>query len=362
MESKQTQLRLLQVSEGIKVEIGRLTEGEVLIGRSPEPDGILVDSQAVSRNHGLFGCFGGNWFFRDLGSTNCSWLNGVAAPEGQWRIIRADSCLQVADVKILFETINTTTDSQSWQGQSNALQRKLMVFDKGDFLREFAIPEYGRVLVVGGHQANLEIRGELVDLPSLVVERRGLDITAAPIAKELPLYYNGQEIVEQVTLKDGDCLQIWDYSILFNDPPQVSSFAHTESLTQQQEEYIPFASDQPNSHWLGADQQQSDSAITNDMSGSFADDFVSAEKAPISKVFGQPLDTQYDAFDQTTTIEPDKLHAALSSFERHPSMRYNVEGVEEPEATASFEDRLIIIALIGVLLVLIGFAVWFVLL
>jgi FhaA, N-terminal domain/FHA domain len=72
--------------------------GGLRIGRAPDNDLVLHDGR-VSRHHGQLTARGGTWVYRDLGSTNGSFLNGVRVTEialGPGDVLRlGDSVLTV---------------------------------------------------------------------------------------------------------------------------------------------------------------------------------------------------------------------------------------------------------------------------
>ena len=72
--------------------------GGLRIGRAPDNDLVLRDGR-VSRHHGQLTARGGTWVYRDLGSTNGSFLNGVRVTEialGPGDVLRlGDSVLTV---------------------------------------------------------------------------------------------------------------------------------------------------------------------------------------------------------------------------------------------------------------------------
>ena len=72
----------------------------MFLGREPDAPGIALNSKAVSRNHGFFVRCRNNWFYKDLGSTNGSFVNGNQVKSGQWSLVRNGSVVQVADVAL----------------------------------------------------------------------------------------------------------------------------------------------------------------------------------------------------------------------------------------------------------------------
>ena len=69
-------ITLYQIAAGDHFELAVIEQGDITLGREPE-NGVVVDSVKVSRRHGVVIEAGSQWVYRDLGSTNGSWLNGL---------------------------------------------------------------------------------------------------------------------------------------------------------------------------------------------------------------------------------------------------------------------------------------------
>lgn len=197
--------------------IGELRTEEVIVGRDPD-HGIKVENQAISRNHGLFLPLRDHWFYRDLGSTNGSWVNGVAVPAGRGRIVRAGDTIQLATSALRLEYLDARMAESARVNEFYGSRPSLVVFQNDKFQDEFPVPEYGRALVVGGSQADLQIDGLSRDLPSLVIERRGEKICTFRVEKDYPVTLNDTALNESRFLNDGDDLRLGPYSIVLNYP------------------------------------------------------------------------------------------------------------------------------------------------
>ena len=82
-----TQLVLEEIQSSGKRDVGCLESGDVVVGREPG-EGIAIDNKAISRSHGVFTRFKNHWLYKDLGSTNGSWLNGLKLKAAYWRVVR----------------------------------------------------------------------------------------------------------------------------------------------------------------------------------------------------------------------------------------------------------------------------------
>lgn len=198
--------------------LATLEAGETVLGREPEGNGVRINSDSISREHGVIARFRNNWFYRDLGSTNGSWLNGNQVPADHWRVVRPGDVIQLATAAVRLGSEGIDGGAPTISGLSALGGRSLVVFSNGEFHEEFPIPEYGRALVIGGNQGDLTLEGDVYEFPSLVVERRGDNICAFSVAKEIPFQHNGERVAELRVLSDGDVLNIGIYEILYNDP------------------------------------------------------------------------------------------------------------------------------------------------
>lgn len=329
------------VQGGSTQEIGRLQGGEIFIGREPDGGGIALDRQAISRNHGVFTKIRTHWMYRDLGSTNGSWVNGQQARENEWKLIRPGSVIQLADVILRIESEGEGWNrSQGMGGFASLGGRSLLVF-AGDFVDEFLIPEYGRALVIGGAQADLPLPGDIFEHPSLVIERRGDKVVAFGLVKEQQIYVNGQQITELANLDDGDTVRIGNYSVLLNDPTRISVPA------------APAAGDSSIHGWNSED---------SELPGHTGEGFRQAAGASHrgAGVFGQPSEPASHELDETVALDPDELESRFGA-DLPPSMRYG-GGVFHGDAARAAEDKVILLILLALFMILMGLVAWWVLL
>ncbi len=67
-----------------------MTIGKISIGRSPS-NSVIIDNKLASRNHALIQKIRDEFFLKDMGSTNGTFLNGVKIPADKYvRIRRGD--------------------------------------------------------------------------------------------------------------------------------------------------------------------------------------------------------------------------------------------------------------------------------
>lgn len=202
---------IVNISEdGRRQELAVLEDDVVYIGREPPRGGITVDSRAVSREHAVFLRISSQWYYKDLGSSNGSWLNGAHVSAGVPYLLRANDTIQLSDIIIEF---SANADSNVEDDYPT-----LVVFSRGDFINEVAVPDIGKVLSVGGPKSDLKLDVDFEELPKLVVEKRSSFLCAYPVANSHNVLLNGQQLSQLVQLKDRDMLSVSPYTIVINIP------------------------------------------------------------------------------------------------------------------------------------------------
>jgi pSer/pThr/pTyr-binding forkhead associated (FHA) protein len=338
------QLRVGLVNQdGSEVPLGVVDSAEVFIGREPGEGGITVDNSAVSRQHGLFFCGREQWLFKDLGSTNGTWHNGLKLKNGAWRILREGDLLQLADSVLRMHEQSGAGMAPQHGGLGG---RALIVFAKGEFAKELSVPEYGRALVVGGSRADLPLDGDLAELPTLVIERRGEKICAFGLAREQKVYINDREMAELVALKDSDEIRIGQYSILFSDPA---------SIDRRVSGAVPGTPQRDPGSIAKAVEQTSKLTGVRDWGSGESEGFGSG-KAQSRMPFGQVSDTE--SLDETQAIDSRAFRQG-GNVDRHPGLRFADEEEQgSGPSLEALEDKVIVI-IGGVLVVtLLVLLVW----
>ncbi|MCB0331239.1 MAG: FHA domain-containing protein [Bdellovibrionales bacterium] len=350
--------------EGVSL-ITTLTEGETVVGREPE-HGIAIDFGAISREHGKFLRVRNHWFYQDLGSTNGSWLNGDPLAPMEWRLVRSNDYLQLADRAVRLRESDDSSAGALEMGFQRGAGRSLIVFTNGEFRDEFPIPEFGRALVVGGAQADLEIRGDLFENPGLVVERRSQGVCAYSVESQQAATINGREIAKTEELKDRDVLKIREHLIIFNDPPVLSTsgfgagFASSAgpSNTGLKSWGVESADPGGGSSPMHADplfeaQQSAAPPGASPLGGG-------APKRPtLSSQFGRVPDEAEIGHDETIAIDSSQYYDQFRGSDHHPSARYSYEDTSE-YSFSSTEDRITIMVGVFLLILLFVLVIWWV--
>ena len=75
---------------------------ECIIGRSPDSD-LVLDSNDVSRYHGKFFHYSGNYYFSDLGSKNGTIINGKLLEQNRSQILKDGDLIRIGDFALMLE-------------------------------------------------------------------------------------------------------------------------------------------------------------------------------------------------------------------------------------------------------------------
>lgn len=323
------------------VGVGTLNGDNATVGRDKECT-LILSSGSVSWQHGMFIRARDHWLYKDVGSTNGSWLNGIQLNKEQWTLVRAGDVLQLADTALTLKQISS--------GQKDAFPqpRSLLVFSRGSFQEEYQIPEYGRALVIGGAKADLRLDVDINELPSLVIERRGDRVCAFSIAREAPIRHNGKEISNLVNLNDRDELRIGHYIILLNEP---DSGASTQERPRLQDWSSSPRASEPAAPSAEGDAAPNESRV----------DLRVQPRATSHLPFGKTPDEQeFDAYE-TVALDPAEVREKLSGYEMHPSMRYTTpEEQSGGFALDSVEDKIMFLVGLVLFVALMGVVLWWV--
>ncbi len=203
-------LLLYQVEDGVRTHLATLDSEPLTLGREPDY-GVRIESSAVSGEHAIFIPFKSHWLLKDLDSTNGTWINGVKAERGVQMLVRGGDTLQLADKAFVLE------DSQDSPVRSSE-ERTLIVFSRGEPIKEFPVPQSGRALVIGGTKADLRIDVDVHDLASLVIEKRGEVVVAYGVSTHSIPSMKGELIDRPTPLLDREDVIIDHYRVVLNAP------------------------------------------------------------------------------------------------------------------------------------------------
>lgn len=355
--------------------IGSLAGDEVLVGRDKSCN-LVLSSGGVSWQHGVFTRVRDHWLYKDLGSTNGSWLNGVQVQEGHWALIRPGDIMQLADIALRFaEKEDAVGRGGRMQGFPQLGMKSLLVFARDAFAEEYPIPEYGRALVIGGSKADLKLDVDVHELPSLVIERRGERVCAFGIAKEVSIYRNGEEITSLVNLADRDEVSVGHYSVIYNDPAasainsqDAGKIAIPERSAMRQEwvkpggrsEMAPSRPDQRGAEgWLkpvGGVGEGPTVSLRN------YPDERPLGRSNVSLPFGKvSQEDELGGVDETVALDAAEVREKIAGYDMHPSMRYAMpESERQGFSFEVLEDKVMILVVLLLMLLMMAFLVWFV--
>ena len=314
--------------------------GAAVIGREPDAPGVTVANTAISRNHMLLLPFGRHWLAKDLGSTNGSWLRGRAAKAERWLIIRSGDLLQLAD------TVLRVVVPGAREGFDSQEASSVLVFRGDEIVQEFPVPEYGRVLMIGGVNGDLDIPGSLVNAPGLVIEKLGIDVIAKAPSPDLPVVVNGAPLSAELVLSDQDELKLGDYTVIFNHPKGALPAESSQSSATG-----TFSQSRGLRDWEEERGQQKQ---------------IGLSRPPMNPRFGAAIPRESEEMNETVMLDPRAINRALSG-QRGPGGMPSQRGAgsmysSQPEARSHwsvFEDRLVLVILVILMLAVLVALIWF---
>ncbi len=77
-----------------------ISVGKITIGRSPS-NNIVIDNKLASRNHALIQKIRDEFFLKDMGSTNGTFLNGTKVPADKYVRIRKGDKITIGNDNII---------------------------------------------------------------------------------------------------------------------------------------------------------------------------------------------------------------------------------------------------------------------
>lgn len=187
-------------------EVVRVDSGVVTIGREPE-NSIVVDSDLVSRRHSGVYEVGSQWIYRDLGSTNGSWVNGIEIKPGHAFLLRNEDVVRVADFPL---QVNYTSEIEI-----NFQSIIILLSDKFD--QELPLEE-GLNFIFGGPDASVVIDGsEDEEIGRIVFSNSSLTLNCNPIENpRKSIMVNGVVAQGTLSLSDRDFVTIGHYTLIIN--------------------------------------------------------------------------------------------------------------------------------------------------
>lgn len=202
-------LKLESIYNGQRSEIVTLPEGFVTLGREPE-NSVVIDSTAVSRRHAIITSAGSHWLFRDLGSTNGSFVNDKPVIGGRFRILNQGDVIKIANfqicVSLIYEEELETINEPS-----------LLLLYRDEFQQEIFL-DAGDVFAVGGPDSSISIDGEDPNREQFVIFWKTGHFQLTINETRNHVVVNGTSARGQITLSHGDEITAGLHRLVVNDP------------------------------------------------------------------------------------------------------------------------------------------------
>lgn len=208
------------------LQIGR---GGITFGRDVD-NGVVIDSNAVSRRHGCLIEAGSQWVYSDLGSTNGSWVNGIQSEGGSTKLIRIGDVLQLANFPMRISRVD------SFGVQPHDPDPSVIVFLGTTFQAEGFLTDMEPVYIVGGPESNIPTDSEL-QLEQIKIERKThyVQLTISDAASNVMV--NGVLSRGVMTLGDRDVVHVCGYTLILSDmssaTPEVDWHSRVDAQTRE---------------------------------------------------------------------------------------------------------------------------------
>jgi pSer/pThr/pTyr-binding forkhead associated (FHA) protein len=205
-------LKFEKISEPSAKPLAMLSFGSLSMGREDD-NGMVVDGTGVSRRHGKISEAGSQWVYRDLKSTNGSWVNGAKLSSGQAQIIRPGDIVQLADVGIRVV---------KGQGLSTTeVNNTILIFDTDNFLKEVVLNQASDSIVISGSLLNLSVDQLPKEEAPFVIQRIDGHFKLTVRPGGVPVLVNGLTVgdpssVSEKILSDRDLLTVGQYELIVN--------------------------------------------------------------------------------------------------------------------------------------------------
>lgn len=175
-----------QTGGGASQFISALEMGRHTIGRADE-NSLVLDIDSVSWEHGCFFKTRNRWFFRDLGSTNGSWVNGLKAGPTNVRLLRHGDMLQLANVAVRV-SLALPDDGPSEIEEVPSL----CIFQDGEFKMEFPFALTSSCFALSDLR-NFVTLGHVDKLPEMAVTFRPEKLELVVASEDATIVVNGIE-------------------------------------------------------------------------------------------------------------------------------------------------------------------------
>jgi FHA domain len=310
-------------------ELIRIEYGALSIGREPEND-LVVDSSSISRRHGCIVNVSTHWVFKDLHSSNGSWVNGIRIFSGQLKLLRHGDVLQLAD----FYTRISFDPKLDVIGDSSKYVPSLIVLHRDDFQSDFSLGAQNSKLEIGGVGANLLLENIATPGAIITIVNNGTTLELSSHSSEVPVFINGLVVSGTIALGDRDEVLIGEYKLIVNDL-RVSTKIDDEVLARVGEN----------------EQVQAHISESKKLEGNWVSEASRRKQLQSEKfVFGQD--------DEMTKTGMYKA-ATSGRFGPEMSLSQKFSAIEEEEDLSGKNDNLLVVSGVLIFLALIAGGIYF---
>lgn len=310
-------------------EIARIEDCSVTLGRDPD-NSIVLDSVAVSRRHAAMVAVGTQWIYKDLGSTNGSWVNGIQVLAGQLKLIRGGDTVQLSDFSMRLRE-EDNGEEIPWSS--------LLVFYSDNFQGEYELVD-GEVFRAGGPNGDVRIDGEDPNLVNFQIQRVGSKIELSVGETRAPVIVNRLAAHGMITLNDRDEITFGLCKVVVNISPSDARLDKEPSVLFQDSDILQdkASADVSQSLQIGRS-WESEASRRRSLAGR-------------KYVFGATREDEIDPSD-TMSYRKDEIEAKVPGF-GGMSMHHRLSAVSQPNRSQSDEPEAndLVYVIFGILILL----------
>ncbi len=196
-----------------------------IIGRGESAE-IFIPEAGISREHAQISKYGSNYYIKDLGSTNGSFINGQQLEAGLVYPIRPKDILRIGTLSYSTEGINAVLGDPS-----------LSAFGEDLYQGEFFIGS-STSFSYGGSSATIPSASLGTDDLIFLVRREGSDLIISQKSREFTASVNGVNVEGRMVLSDLDRISIGNLT-LFVSLPSFEDLSNDEALKLQSSSELP---------------------------------------------------------------------------------------------------------------------------
>lgn len=330
-------IRLDSIATDEPVTITELSYGSLTFGREPE-NSVVINSASVSRRHGIISEAGSQWVYRDFGTTNGSWVNGIPVREGQLRLLRDGDIVLISDFPVKITSLADRPENE---------YPSILVFsgEKFDFEFDFSQQQSfvfggdGELSENGSSDSQVEIRYQEGRL-ELVTEKSVVPV----VVNALSVASGGVS-----SLVDRDVVSLGYFRVVVNDPASAAesrdretdseAMSHpSDQLSALEEIHAPVQEGPSLSGW------ESEAAKRKAQSGH-------------KFIFGSSMSEDDPSVDSTIAM-PSHEFSERSGFEMNASQRIMAMSMKPEQPGSLLGEKIIFVLLALVLVFLLGFMVY----